>query len=40
MNGHNGSGLRLSVNQYQVASFLPVLDESGALERPDHFPRY
>src|ERR1035441_344933 len=35
----NRSSLTLPVNQHQVASSLPVLDESGALERPNHLVR-
>jgi hypothetical protein len=39
MNGHHRSSLRFGVNQDEMASLLPVLDESRALESSDHFPR-
>lgn len=39
MHGYHGSSLRLGVNQDEVASLLPVLDESRPFESPDHLPR-
>lgn len=39
MNGHHGPRLCFGMNQDEVAASLPVLDESGAFERPDHLSR-